>query len=134
MKTSVRLGFLALATVVALVWSASSATAFSRVLKSGTSGTDVKCWQLSYNASNSWMHYGNAVTVDGKFGADTRYATMAFQRIYGEGGLVVDGMVGPRSSDAMRDALMDVEAYGTTAQDNAARAAFDYCGQMLWPH
>lgn len=69
---------------------------FNFLAKSGytSSGKQVKTWQRLMNAYGYKGKDGKALTVDGEFGANTDYATRAFQKAEG---LEVDGIVGTNS-------------------------------------
>lgn len=71
-----------------------SAYTWTRTLKEGMSGSDVKELQIrvaGWAASSPSKTY---VAVDGKFGPKTREAVKRFQRSYG---LTADGIVGPKT-------------------------------------
>ncbi|MFL6161512.1 MAG: peptidoglycan-binding protein [Jatrophihabitantaceae bacterium] len=131
MKFSTRATVASVLAAAVLTVSTAPAQAFTRNLEYGDSGQDVKCWQTAYNAWDNYSHVTNKLTVDGIFGTNTRYATERFQYVYGQGHLTVDGIVGPATSQAMSDALQDVEAYGTASQAQQAHNAFVYCGTQL---
>ncbi|HEU5270496.1 MAG TPA: peptidoglycan-binding domain-containing protein [Jatrophihabitans sp.] len=133
MRLSIRVAVASAVAAAVLTAGTMPAQAFTRYLEYGDSGQDVKCWQTAYNAWDNYSYATNKLTVDGVFGTNTRYATERFQYIYGDNGkyLTVDGIVGPATSQAMSDALQDVEAYGTSSQAQQAHNAFVYCGTML---
>lgn len=62
---------------------------WSRTLRSGASGADVKELQVRVAG---WAGYGVNMTIDGQFGARTKTAVTNFQRAYGLG---ADGVAGP---------------------------------------
>lgn len=62
---------------------------WSRTLKQGMSGSDVRELQVRVAG---WAAYGTRLTVDGDFGPATKTAVTGFQRAYGLG---VDGIAGP---------------------------------------
>jgi len=70
---------------------------YTRVLKIGMSGQDVKDLQLSLQQ----LGYSPG-TADGIFGSRTRAAVMAFQT---DNRLVADGIVGPNTANALNQAL-----------------------------
>lgn len=80
----------------------------TRTLRQGARGEDVRNWQ-SFLVSHGYDTGG----VDGIFGAKTRAATMSFQRASGIG---VDGIAGPETYRAARDAGYGSTATGTRAE------------------
>ena len=114
-----------------LVGSASPAQAFSRDLQYGSTGSDVKCWQVALNAYDSWAHAFPTLAVDGDFGSKTRAATEDYQS-YKYFHLAVDGIVGPKTSHQMRVTLQGfVEYAGDPVWAEHAEYALDYCGTRL---
>lgn len=81
--------------------SADGCYTWSRTLKRGMSGGDVK--QLQIRVAG-WAAYRDFVAVDGAFGAETEAAVKRFQRAYG---LTVDGIAGSQTFNkiyALQDA------------------------------
>lgn len=70
-----------------------TATATDPVLRQGDSGAAVTKLQQLLNAK------GINITVDGVFGSATRAAVVQFQQ---QSGLAVDGIVGPKTWQALR--------------------------------
>lgn len=74
----------------------------SKTLKVGSSGADVVTWQHELNSLGFKGSNGAPLAEDGQFGGNADFATKAFQRAQG---LTADGVVGPASHAAMRNAL-----------------------------
>ena len=72
----------------------------SRLLKNGSSGTDVLALQELLN------QLGAALTVDGKFGSRTEAAVIAFQK---KAGLKQDGKYGNQTHAALMAAIADLD-------------------------
>ena len=84
-----------------------SASSSSNVIKKGNRGDAVKDLQNQLNA----LGY-NCGTADGIFGSNTLAAVEAFQK---DNGLTVDGIVGDKTREALKDAKSKAE---TTAKEN----------------
>jgi putative chitinase len=70
-------------------------------LEQGDSGPEVHHIQQALDRLGYRDAHGNALAVDGDFGARSREAVIAFQQAHG---LHVDGVVGPRTRDALHEA------------------------------
>lgn len=64
----------------------------------GSQNSAVKTLQERLNALGWRDQHGNALAVDGSFGAGTEYTVKKFQAKYG---LLVDGIVGPKTWSAL---------------------------------
>ena len=73
----------------------------SRLLKNGSSGSDVKALQELLN------QLGAALTVDGEFGSKTEAAVKAFQK---KAGLKQDGKYGDQTHAALMSAVAEADA------------------------
>ena len=81
-----------------------NATLGSRLLKKGSTGSDVKALQeLLMQLGFALPKYG----ADGDFGSETETAVKAFQKA---AGLNVDGQYGEKTHAALMDAIADVDA------------------------
>lgn len=74
-----------------------------RVLKRGAQGADVRKLQTALKRA------GWGLAVDGSFGQETELNVKAFQQ---KNGLDRDGIVGPKTWEALTDYLYDYEAIG----------------------
>jgi zinc D-Ala-D-Ala carboxypeptidase len=96
------LWLLAFVLVVPLVFQPAQADAYNwtRTLKQGDSGSDVRELQIrvaGWAADSASRTY---VAVDGQFGPGTEAAVKRFQRAYG---LTADGIVGPQTQQALNN-------------------------------
>lgn len=87
-----------------------SASAKTAILKLGSYGDQVREIQRGLSSA------GYKVTVDGKFGKATESAVRAFQK---KSGLYVDGIVGPRTADAL-----DKEALKTGTKNTSPATVY----------
>ncbi len=103
---------LSLGTVGLVAPTEASAYSWTRTLREGSSGADVRELQIRVAG---WAADGPSrthVSVDGQFGPGTRAAVIRFQRAYG---LTADGVVGPATHQAL-NALEDAD--GSTRHFN----------------
>lgn len=70
-------------------------------LEQGDRGPEVRRIQQALDRLGYRDAHGNALAVDGDFGARSREAVISFQQAHG---LHVDGVVGPRTGDALNEA------------------------------
>lgn len=95
-------GFTLLITLAITVISTDEASAYSwsRTLKEGSSGSDVRELQIRVAGWAAESPTRTYVAIDGQFGPGTKAAVIRFQRAYG---LVADGIVGPATQAKLND-------------------------------
>lgn len=85
----------------------------SHVVREGDRGAIVRSLQESLNALGARDERGSPLSPDGHFGVHTKEAVENFQRAHG---LSADGIVGPRTTEALQKA----KVHGTPRLDEAA--------------
>ena len=94
MKFIIVFSIVALALPLFYTTESAEAYSWSRTLKRGDSGADVRELQIRVAGWAADSPSKTHVAVDGVFGAQTEAAVKRFQRAYG---LTVDGIVGPQT-------------------------------------
>jgi peptidoglycan hydrolase-like protein with peptidoglycan-binding domain len=106
----------------------STATATDPILRQGDSGAAVTRLQQLLNAK------GINVKVDGDFGNATRAAVVQFQK---QSGIATDGIVGPRTWQALRQGgnapiqLTDAASYYEPSKYSYQKEAFEWLQSQI---
>ncbi len=92
---------------------------FPGTLREGSAGTGVRAVQYYLRLLSAYYSTIPAVTVDGRFGAATRSAVLAWQR---RAGLAADGIVGPATWESIYQAAQSAAASGPAVRRRAVPA------------
>lgn len=90
----------------------------TRLLKDGSRGNDVRAVQTHLNALGYFGSHGKPLHVDGRFGADTRHAVVAFQQDHH---LTPDGVAGPLTTRQLHAQSQLLKSATQSAQPSTAQ-------------